>query len=181
MIGLLVKSLKRGIRGFEVEENMLAHFQYFFNLMQYSHLILRYSVFQESNVSLVISLAFAHQGRRNPPSIGQSLHHLTDVLWTYWPVSGRGGHFFPFHIPYKQLLRVICSLINLSIKLFRQASVCYTLSIAGFVNKENECDLTWKCPEGNNPVLSDGEAGLTCSVFSFLIPILPSTGYWEVL
>lgn len=79
----------------------------------------------------------------------------------YWPDSGKGCHFFPLHIPHKQLLRVICSLINLSIKLFRQAAVCYTLSILGFVNKENGCDLTWKCPVGNNPVLSErGKADL---------------------
>lgn len=121
---------------------MLAHFKSFLNLVSWGHLRVSYGFFKDRNVVLLFHGALAQQGLRLSAPVGQQLRHSVDGSWMSGPASGRGWHFFSLHIPHRQLLRVMCSLINLSIKLFKQAAVCCTLSIRGFVNKKNVRALT---------------------------------------
>lgn len=81
---------------------------------------------------------------------------------SYWSDCRRGSYVFPSRSP-QTTSRVTCSLINLSVKLLKEAGFCCcccTWSTPSFVNKKNECDLTWKFARGNDPVLS--EERLTC-------------------
>ena len=113
-------------------------------------------------------------------SIGRTVVSITRLLCHgYIDQTVDQSIIFFLYIPRKRLLRVLGSLTHLSVKLFKQAAVCYTSSILGFVNKKNGCDLTWNCPVGSNPVLSN-RGGLPRSVLLCSIPMFHSTGYWEV-
>ena len=118
-------------------------------------IIFGYNFFKDRNVSLVIHLGVCTPGSQDFITGGSVCPSLYWYSWIYWPDCGRGYHFFPLHVPHKQLLRVTCWLINLSFQLFKQVTVCYTLSTLCFVNKKNGCDQTWRGTTGNNPVLWD--------------------------
>ena len=109
-------------------------------------IIFSYNFFKDRSVSLVIPLGVCTSGSQDfsiSGPVSPSLDcYVMDILTRLW----KRVSFFFLHVPHKQLLRVTCSLINLSIKLFKQATVCYTLSILGLVNKKNRCALTWRCP-----------------------------------
>lgn len=106
-------------------------------------------------------------------SLGQHLR------WCHRLDCGMGLLDFASFVFLKQPAGVTCSLINLSMRVFKQAAVHYSLSIPGFVNKKNKCDLTQKCPAGNNCFARHGRGWPDVSLM-FVLGI-HSMGSWEFL
>lgn len=99
-------------------------FKIFLNLENCSYFIFSYNFFKDRNVFLLISLGvyilrfqeFSISGPVSPSLIVLMRHGC------YRPGLGEGATFSPRHVSHKKLFRVVCSLTNLSVKLFKQAA-----------------------------------------------------------
>lgn len=101
-------------------------------------------------------------------SVGQHIHWCLIDQTTWDKVSDFASLFFSNSFP-----ELHAHLLIYQWKVFKQASVHYSLSITSFVNKKNKCDLTQKRPAGSNCLPGRGvdQLYLSCLFLVFVLHI----------